>query len=189
VRRRSLLPGALVVLLTVRTASAALAVPFDVQVPLMLKALTYDRSLKARAGDQVRIAVLHPSEGEPGAAENLATALRNLPGRTLNGLPVTFRHFTVRNEAVVDQALRDGRWAAAYVMPGFSSQELTQIRRACESQRVLAMAADAGEVERGLAFGVDSRDGKPQLVVNLSSTRAFGSEFDLALLRLSRVIQ
>ena len=40
-----------------------------------------------------------------------------------------------------------------------------------------------------MAFGVDSHDGKPQLVVNLSSTRAFGSEFDLALIRLSRVIQ
>jgi YfiR/HmsC-like len=185
----SLLAGALMMLVSVRTAAAPLAVPFDVQVPLMLKALTYDRSLKGRVGDQVRIAVLHPSEEEPGAAENLATALRNLPGRTLNGLPVTFRHFTVRNQAVVDQALRDGRWAAAYVMPGFSSEELAQIRRACESQHVLAMAADAGEVERGMAFGVDSREGKPQLVVNLTSTKAFGSEFDLALLRLSRVIQ
>ena len=188
-RLKLLLPGALVVLVSVRTAAAPVTVPFDVQVPLMLKALTYDRSLKARVGDQVRIAVLHPPQGEPGAAESLAAALRNLPGRTLNGLPVTFRHFTVRNEAVVEQALRDGRWAAAYVMPGFAPEELAQIRRACETQRVLAMAADAGEVERGLAFGVDSREGKPQLVVNLSSTKAFGSEFDLALLRLSRVIQ
>jgi YfiR/HmsC-like len=184
-----MLPGAVVVLVAVRTAAAPLTVPFEVQVPLMLKALTYDRALKARVGDEVRIAVLYPSQGEPGTAENLAAALRNLPGRTLNGLPITFRHFTVRNEAVVEQALRDGRWAAAYVMPGFSSEELGQIRRACESRRVLAMAADADEVEQGLAFGVDSRDGKPQLVVNLSSTRAFGSEFDLALLRLSRVIQ
>ncbi|MET0551475.1 MAG: YfiR family protein [Vicinamibacteria bacterium] len=179
--------SALIVLVGVRTASAA--VPFEIQVPLILKALTYDRSLKARVGDQVRIAVLHPAQGEPGASESLTAALRNLPGRTLNGLPVNFRHFTVRNDAVVDQALRDGRWAAAYVMPGFTSQEIAQIRRACESQRVLAMAADADEVERGLAFGVDSRDGKPQLVVNLPSVKAFGSDFDLALLRLSRVIQ
>jgi hypothetical protein len=188
-RRGPLLPGIMTILLAVPGAAGAQAVPFDVQVPLILKALTYDRSLKARVGDQVRIAVLHPAAGEPGAAENLAAALRSLPGRTLNGLPVTFRHFTVRNEAVVEQALKDGRWAAAYVMPGFSSGELAQIRRACEDMRVLAMAADATEVERGLAFGVDSRDGKPQLVVNLSSTKAFGSEFDLALIRLSRVIQ
>jgi hypothetical protein len=187
--RLRLLSGAFVVLLAARTAAGALTVPFDVQVPLMLKALTYDRSLKTRVGDQVRIAVLHPSQGEPGAAENLTAALRNLPSRTLNGLPVTFRHFTVRNEAVVEIALKDGRWAAAYVMPGFRPEELAQIRRACESQRVLAIAADAGEVERGMAFGVDSRDGKPQLVVNLSSTKAYGSDFDLALLRLSRVIQ
>jgi hypothetical protein len=189
VTHRCLLLGPVVVLLTVRAAAGDVTVPFDVQVPLMLKALTYDRALKARVGDQVRIAVLHPAQGEPGAAESLATSLRNLPGRTLNGLPVTFRHFTVKTEAIVGQALRDGRWAAAYVMPGFSSEELAQIRRVCETQHVLAMAADAGEVERGLAFGVDSRDGKPQLVVNLSSTRAFGSDFDLALLRLSRVIQ
>jgi uncharacterized protein DUF4154 len=188
VTRRLLLFGP-AALLAASVAAAEVAVPFDVQVPLMLKALTYDRALKARVGDQVRIAVLHPAQGEPGAAESLASSLRNLPERTLNGMPVTFRHFTVRTEAVVAQALREGRWAAVYVMPGFSSEELGQIRRACETQHVLAMAADAGEVERGLAFGVDSREGKPQLVVNLSNTRAFGSDFDLALLRLSRVIQ
>ena len=47
-----------IVLLAATSAHAELVVvPFDVQVPLLLKALTYDRNLKARAGDQARIAV------------------------------------------------------------------------------------------------------------------------------------
>lgn len=177
------------VLATAPVAAASVAVPFDIQVPLLLKALTYDRNLKSRAGEQVRIAVLVPSKGGRGAAEDLQTAVGALPDRTVNGLPVSFREISVNDEATLDRALGEGRWAAAYVLPGFGREELEQIKRVCQSRHVLAVAASVEEVERGLAFAVGVREGKPQIVVNLPGSKACGSEFDLALLRVSRVIQ
>ncbi len=160
--------------------------PFDIQVPLLLKALTYDRNLKSRAGEQVRIAIVVPPKGSRTAPDELAAAVKALPDRTVNGLPVTFEE--VSSDAL-EQTLRERRWAAAYVMPGFSRDEIAQIKRACEARHVLAVATSVDEVERGLPFGVGSQAGKPQIVVNLPSTKACGTEFDLALLRLSRVIQ
>jgi hypothetical protein len=177
-----------VLLLTVSAAGSAAMVPFDVQVPLVLKALTYDRNLKSRAGDQVRIAVVVPSRGR-GAAADLSASLAALPERTVNGMPVVFKEVPFTDQASLDQALAQGRWAAAYVMPGFGQEELAQIRRVCESRRVLAVAALADEVEQGLAFGIGAQGGKPQLVVNLPTARACGTDFDLALLRLAKVIQ
>ncbi len=179
----------LVAALTVPAAASGVAVPFDIQVPLVLKALTYDRNLKTRAGDQVRIAILIPAKGGRSAAEDLQTAVGGLPDRTVNGMPVTFREVSVSDEASLEKALGDGRWAAAYVMPGFSRDDIDQIKRACQEHHVLAVAASADEVERGLAFAVGIREGKPQIVVNLAGSKACGSEFDLALLRVSRVIQ
>ncbi len=170
------------------SATAGAAVPFDVQVPLVLKALTYDRSLKARVGDQVRIAVALPPKGGRDAAEGLKSALDGLPTRTLNGLPVNFKE-VAGDEAALNDALRAGRWAAVYVMPGFSVAELEGVKRACAARQVLAVAAQVDDVERGIAFGVGAQGGKPQLVVNLGGMRAVGSEFDLALLQLARVIQ
>jgi hypothetical protein len=170
-------------------SGAGAMVPFEVQVPLVLKALTYDRNLKGRVSDQVRIAVLLPAKGGRGSAEELNATLGTLPERTLNGLPVQFREVPAADEASLDQALKGGHWAAIYVMPGFREEELAQIRRVAAARQVLAVAAQVEDVEKGIAFGVGAQGGKPQLVVNLPSAKACGSEFDLALLRLARIIQ
>lgn len=176
-------------LAVVPRVTAAAPVSFDVQVPLLLKALTYDRSLKARVGEQVRIAVALPPKGGREAADGLRNALEGLPDRTINGLPVSFREVSGEEGALQD-TLRGGRWAAVYVMPGFSNAELEGIKRVCASRQVLAAAAQVDDVvEHGMAFGVGAQGGKPQLVVNLGGMKAFGSDFDLALLQLARVIQ
>lgn len=177
-----------VLLALVPGVRAAAPVPFDVQVPLLLKALTYDRSLKGRVSDEVRIAVALPPKGGRDAADGLRNALVDLPGRTVNGLPVSFKEVSGEEGALQD-TLRSGRWAAVYVLPGFSSAELDAVKRVCAARQVLAAAAQVDDVERGIAFGVGAQAGKPQLVVNLGGMKAFGSDFDLALLQLARVIQ
>lgn len=186
--KTGVLTAALFLMAAFPGAQAAGPVPFEVQVPLLLKALTYDRSLKGRVGEQVRIAVALPPKGGRDAAEGLKSALDGLPDRTLNGLPVSFKEVP-GDEGALTEALRAGRWAAVYVMPGFSGAELEGVKRACAARQVLAAAAHVDDVERGIAFGVGVQGGKPQLVVNLGGMKAFGSQFDLALLQLARVIQ
>ena len=186
---RKLAFTAVMVAVTAMPATAGAMVPFDIQVPLMLKALTYDRSLKGRVTDQVRIAIVTPPKGNHRIVDELLASLGGLSERTLNGLPVKFKEIVVNDEAALDQALRAGRWAAVYVMPGFKAEELALIQRVCAARQILAVAAQADDVEQGIAFGVGALAGKPQIVVNLASAKACGSDFDLALLRLSRVIQ
>ena len=168
-------------------SAQAAVVPFDVQVPLVLKALTYDRNLKSRTSDQVRIAVIVPPKGSR-AADELTTSVKGVTGRTVNNLPVVFKEIVVEDDAALEEGLRDGQWAAAYVMPGFGRADLAKIRRACETRRVLAIAASIEDVENGLAFGIGSQGNKPQIVINLPASKACGSDFDLALLQLSKVL-
>src|SRR4051812_23689246 len=101
-------------------------VPFEIQIPLLLKALTYDRTLKARVDDQVRIAIIVPKGGQDTAADLLAS-INALPERTVNGMPVVFKELVVTDQPSLDQALRAGRWAAAYVLPGFKPEELAMV--------------------------------------------------------------
>ena len=168
-------------------AQAGAVVPFDVQVPLVLKALTYDRNLKARASDQVRIAIVIP-KGTSRAAEELTASVKALTGRTINNLPVVFKEIVVEDDAALEDGLREGNFAAAYVMPGFGRADITKIRRLCEGRRVLAIAAAVDDVENGLAFGIGAQGSKPQIVINLPASKACGSDFDLALLQLSKVM-
>lgn len=174
-------------LLLSASVQAAAVVPFEVQVPLVLKALTYDRNLKARANDTVRIAIISPAKGSR-AAEELSASLKSLTGRTINNLPVVFKEIVVTDDAALEDGLRDGTWAAAYVMPGFGRAEIAKIRRLCEGRRVLGIAAAVDDMEHGLAFGIGSQGSKPQIVINLPASKACGSDFDLALLQLSKVM-
>jgi hypothetical protein len=162
-------------------------VPFDVQVPLLLKALTYDRNLKTRAGDQARIAVVVPPKGRSVTSE-LQASLDKLPGRTVNGLTVVFKELIAADENALDEGLRGGQWAAVFVLPGFSHAELVKVRRVCEAHRVLPVAASIDDLEQ-LAFGIGVDGNRPQLVVNLPASKACGSDFDLALLQLSKVLR
>jgi hypothetical protein len=177
-----------VLILAVPPCLAGAGVPYEVQVPLLLKALTYDRTLKSRAGDSVRIAIVIPAKSGRGAVDDLQAAVQGLPDRTVNGLPVSFREILAADGAELEHALQGARWTAAIIMPGFGPGQLAEIRRVCASRQVLAVAAEVGDVERGLAFGVAAQGGKPQIVVNLPTAKACGSDFDLALLRLSKVI-
>jgi hypothetical protein len=176
------------VLFLAAPARAAAIVPFDVQVPLVLKALTYDRNLKARASDQVRIAIIVPPRASRSATDDLLASVARMPGRTVNGLSVVFKELS-GDEAALDQALRDGHWSVAYVMPGFSHAELARVRRICELHRVLSVAAAIDDLEHGLAFGIGAEGSRPQIVVNLPVSKACGSDFDLALLQLSKVLR
>jgi hypothetical protein len=179
----------LVLLLAAVGARAEVVVPFDVQVPLLLKALTYDRNLKTRAGAEARIAVVVPPKGGRNIAGELQASLDKLPGRTVNGLAVIFKEVTATDDVALDEILRDGQWAAVYVMPGFGRAELAKLRRVCESRHVLTVAASTDDLEQGLAFGVGVDGNRPQLVVNLPASKACGSDFDLALLQLSKVLR
>ena len=170
-------------------SSAGPIVPFDVQVPLVLKALTYDRNLKTRAGDNVRIGVVSPAKAGREPAEDLLASVGHLPDRTVSGMPVTFKEILTTDDLGLDQALRGGRWAAVYIMPGFRAEEIAVIRRVCAARQVLGVAAEVEDVERGIAFGVGSAAGRPQIVVNVASAKASGTDFDLALLRLARLVQ
>jgi hypothetical protein len=165
----------------------AVVVPFDVQVPLLLKALTYDRNLKTRAGDQARIAVVVPPKGHNVTGE-LQASLNKLPSRTVNGLTVIFKEIVAVDDNTLDEGLREGQWAAVFVLPGFSRADLAKVRRVCESRRVLPVAASIDDLEL-LAFGIGVDGNRPQLVVNLPVSKACGSDFDLALLQLSKVLR
>jgi hypothetical protein len=181
--------GALILSLAgLAEAAAKVTVPFDVQVPLVLKALTYDRNLKARVGGDVRIAVLVRKDGR-GAAAELKQSLERISGRTVAGMAVTFTEIEVAEDMAFESRLAEGQWAALYVMPGFSEAELAKIRRACEARRVLPVASVVDDLDHGLAFGVRAFAGRPQIVVNLPASKACGSDFDLALLELSKVVR
>ena len=85
--------------------------PVDIQLPLFLKILTYDRSFQYKARSAITIGVVYlPGDPESVKAKdemvaNLAAAV----GRTIKNLPIKYVALEFRDVASLDKAVKAGQ--------------------------------------------------------------------------------
>jgi hypothetical protein len=185
---------AAIALLAVVAASAAVAyaqeVSPDRQAIILVRALSYDGSLKSRAGSELVIAIVAKpgnaaSEKAAGAA---LQAFGALVATRVQGLPVKAAALAYRGPAALDAAIKSQGIAALYLCPGLEN-DLDAILAVTRAQKRISIGAREDYVVKGVSLGVFAFEGRPTIHVNLGGSRSEGSEFGSDLLRLSKVIK
>jgi hypothetical protein len=165
-------------------------VPADLQANILFRLLAYDRSLRARAGPSVGIAVVFKGGDKTSTLwhDDMLRALDAMQPQTIQGLSfAVFGHRFTDAAALRDFVAKKGI-DAVYLAPGVEP-EADAIRAVCQEQRVASVAATRAAVERGIAVAVVPRGESPSLVVNLTAARAVGMDLDPKLLQLAEVIR
>jgi YfiR/HmsC-like len=177
------------VLLAGRVAAEEVSVPVSLQVELLMKIASYDKNLRRRAGELLRVAVLVDSRdadsGRVGAQALAALAQAD----DVIGLPVEPLRVQYTDAAALARVTGERRIAVLYVTPGFAAAELDAISRALEGHSVLSAGALAKYTERGTVLGFDLVGGKPKLLVHLARARRQQVELSSAVLKLMTVIE
>lgn len=158
-------------------------VPVRVQVPLLLRIMSFDRNLaQRRAGDLV-VAVLYQSRNRTSMAiaEEVTRLLGSLPGTEAVGIDL---------DKVTDlrAALTDSRGRVLYVSP-LRGVEISGIVGASRQAGVTTVTGVPRYVDEGIAIGLDLKAERPEIVVNLEGARAEGADFTAQLLKLARLVQ
>jgi len=176
-------------LLLVGSASGA-ELPPRQKALVLLRALAYDRGLKARAGTAVRVAVVF----RPGNARSeeerdyLVAELQEVAQRAVAaGLPIHVVAVPLVDGAQLSQRLREQGAAALFACEGLEGDAATLARVAREG-KVLAFSASRRMVEEGLAVAIVDRGDRAGLVVNLRAAAAQGADLDSALLALAELV-
>lgn len=180
---RLVLLGALAMLLFPRVAWASDEVSTR-HVAILMRALAYDRDLKARAGDSVTIAVVY-KPGTPDADRVIST-FKEIERLTLQGLPV--RVVSLPVSADLSAKLRGEKASALYLVAGLDDS-LDAVLAASRQNQAVTMATRRSYVERGASVGVVMAGGRPKLVVNLKASRAEGAKFGSDLLAVATVLR
>lgn len=160
-----------------------------IQVPILLKVLTYDRALMASPPSQLGIVVVYV-EGHAASEENrdaLIATLQDYQGKTINGIP--FRVLPIAFESAT-QLRRDLEAQGAhvvYVTPGHEDN-LDAIRHATQQVGALSVTGTRGFAARGLSVGVELAGDRPRIHVNLRSLAEEGHELKSSVLRLSEIV-
>jgi hypothetical protein len=183
--------AALLLLLALTTPRASraegVAVPIAIQAKLLVKVAAYDRNLRARAHDKVRVLVLSP-KGNIDSSRTAGTFRRHMSDIPhIAGLPHEESTATFSNGATLARKCREERIAIVYLTQGFSDEDIAGIVNALSGTSVLTAGADAGFVPKRIVLGFDTVSGKPKLLFHLSQARAQHVDVSTPVLRLMRL--
>lgn len=179
----------LVVCSAPRVVAEDVSVPVSLQMELLLKVASYDKNLKQRARDRVRVAVVHRQD-DPDSARSGAQALKALAeADAIDGMPIDRLSTTYTDAAALARFIHEGNVAILYVTPGFGEEAIEAMAQALDGVSVLSAGALAKYANRGMVLGFDLAGGKPKLIVNLRRAKRQNVELSSSVLKLVRVIE
>jgi hypothetical protein len=166
-----------------------MTLPADTQIPLLLKALTYDRNLERRGGKELVVGVVHdPSNRESAAATDaIATTLYAYQDKLVKKLTLRFYTIEYTGPAEFERITKAKGVSVLYIAPGLDRQ-IPSLLKTCQELGVTTITGVAEYVQKGVALGVGQVRDRPQVFVHLVSARAEGADFDASLLRIATII-
>jgi hypothetical protein len=160
------------------------------QALLLLRVLVYDRNLKARATDAIRVAVAFRA-GDARSERHrdvLMAALEEVSREVVAlGLPVEAVALPYHDAADFEARLARSAPACAYVCAGLEPV-VKEISRVTQRHSVLSASGSREMAEAGLTVALVNRGSRAGVVVNLAAARAERADFDSALLAIAEVI-
>jgi hypothetical protein len=169
--------------------AAGMELPADLQIPLILKVLTYDRQLESKAGGEVNIGIVY-SPADPSSSQattDVSGTLNKFAGKTVKKLPINYWTIEFVSTQRLEAILKEKNISVLYVSPGVE-KHITAITQVSQSRRVTTTTGVPDFVKQGVAVGIGQRRGKPQIYINLEASKSEGSEFDASLLRIATVV-
>jgi hypothetical protein len=164
-------------------AAQEVPVPVRVQVPLLLRIMTFDRNLAQRRTGDLVVAVLYQSRNRTSLAiaQEVTLLLGSSTGTEAVGIDL---------DKVTDlrAALTQSRGQVLYVSP-LRGVEISGIIGVSRVAGVTTVTGVPRYVDEGIAIGLDLKAERPEIVVNLEGARAEGADFTAQLLKLARLVQ
>ncbi len=160
------------------------------QVAMLVRALSYEQHLPARAGAVLQIAVLAkadvPASEQAGRA--MTIAFQALGDTTVQGLPVRSSQVGYTTVAALAEQIERKGIDVLYLCTGLEA-ELPAILELTRKRQVLSIAGKEEYVSKGASLGVFVIDGGQTVFVNLEASRREGAAFASVMLRLARVLR
>jgi hypothetical protein len=170
---------------------AAEEVPSDRQALILTRALAYDVKLKERAGPSVIVAVLF-RRGHPASEAMAAMILPSFAALSvarLRGLPFAAVGLPYVDPKRLEASIQTGGVDALYVCVGLDGADFEAIKAVSRARKVITMASQQEQVQRGATLGVFRAEGRALIAVNLAAAAAEGAAFESAFLKLAKVFR
>jgi hypothetical protein len=161
-------------------------VPISLQAKLLGKLAGYDRNMKARAGDRVRVGILIKAHNPD--SERIGRQLQHELGEvpSFGGIPHEETALEYEDAAALARACTARHLAVVFVTAGFD-RDLEQIARSLVGVDVLTVSAVAAYVPKGIVIGFDVVGGETKILIHLTQAKEQHVAFTADVLKLMKV--
>lgn len=168
-------------------AAQDMDVPVRVHVPILLKVISFDRHLRARAGSDIVVGVVMQGRNRASVvAGEEAASIMATAGTTVDGIPVRVVVFDLDRQTI-QQILATETLTHLYIPP-LRAVDIGHLAGHARAARVVTMTGVADYLPRGISVGVGLRAGRPRILVNVGASRAQGADFSAELLKLADLV-
>ncbi len=163
-------------------------VPTKLQVPILLKLLSYDRDLKRHDKVTLKIGVLFKA-GSKESEDYKDDIMKFIDeSKKLHGLNLRREAIPFTNTDDLVKKIEDMRIAVLVITPNMN-ESVEKIIGIGRWKNVTTLAIDPKYVERGAVAGIELAGKRPQIVINLESSKDHGCNFPAQLLKVARIIR
>jgi YfiR/HmsC-like len=179
----------LLVMLPLTVQAEEMPVPADVQVPLILKVLTFDRNFSHKITSALFIGIvydpLNPISNR--AQSEIAQTLEQYTTKTIRRMPIKYVSLEYNGEQLLDEIASANDINVFYIMPGMAVH-LPDLLRFSQAHQITTVTGVPDYVEKGVAVGIGvKKNRKPGILINLPASKSQGNAFEANLLRLAVV--
>ncbi len=165
-------------------------VPVDVQVPVLLKVLAFDRRIADARGENLVVGVLYQSgfRLSSTAKDQVMQALSRAGSSGPANRPLSAVAVDADEKEDLEKTLKSLGVKVLYVTP-LRAFDLERLVAATRRGGTLTMTGVPEYVQAGLSVGLDLRQDRPRILVNLRAARAEGADLAAPLLGLATVVE
>lgn len=165
-------------------------VPVDLQVKLFLTALTYDKNLKKRADEQLRIGIVYFPEVSRSKEEafHFSKVLEGFEDKKVSGLSINKVLLAYRGNNDLRKRISDVNINVLYLASG-AKELIKSVTEVTQSEKILSFTSIAEYVSKfDITMAVGIKGNKPKVYLNLSSAKAEGADFSAKFLRVVEIV-
>lgn len=180
----------LVFLWTTTSKPQEMAVSVEVQYPLFLKILTFDRNLKTRVGEEIVIGIVYQGKFKRSLniKDELAKVMDGSSIKKIEDIPIRYVAIDISEEPDLKNAISSKNVDILYLTP-LRALEIGTVTAVSRAKKIVTLTGVPDYVESGLTVGIGTKGEKPQIIINLKAAKAEGADFSSQLLKLAKVIE
>jgi hypothetical protein len=186
---RSSVGLALALALLAATPRVGMVVPIEIQVPLLVKVLEFDRSLRSHPGEELVILVAYQSRFRDSreVKDQIEEWISAVPSGRINGRALRWEFVDLEGRDGLAAEL-DRRGAGVVYLAPLRAVDVNELTAAAGEARALSVTGDLDHLDEGVAVTFGTRGGRPSIIINLKAARAAGADFSAQLLQVAEIV-